>query len=820
MSSSAPPKKKNKSVQQTLSCFVKAAKPIEPISSATPEFGPCGDDLVASRTIDSAVAEDARLSEKSDDESDHEERTSVVATPEPPTLPETPYQPDEKFNFPKTKTLKFVKDKSGKHVKNPKTGQYETFSESRSCHSQWFKKWEWLHYDTQSDSLFCHPCAFATYNKSLIAKPNGTKTFVNLGYKNFAQPAKGMNKHQKSKAHKIASEKLMNIQTIAPIEETLSAVNDENQTKATKYLGVLFSSIKFLTQQGFPLRGHENRDGALYNLMKERIEHDNPDLVHLLNARDNWLSPNIQNEIIEIFSRGVQLQINEEIHESEWVGVVADGTTDCAGKEQFSVCVQYVKKDKLETENAFMGLSSAPDSTGATLGKLIKDVLLRNNIDLKDKLNGFAFDGASNMSGVNKGAQASLKADAPNALHVHCANHALDLGLQEAASHHSGVADALQFVKDASNVIRESSKRRQMFLANDEDALMLVAICPTRWCVRAKAMDRVIANYQTVLDTLKDIENDPGARGEARAKAKGLLKQGLKKETYFYLLAGHSMFSECEIVAKKLQSKHITAMAASELIETLKLRLKQLRTQDNFNTVMEKTNSAVAKYDLQHREERVKATPARIRNDGKKKTDERLATDQKWRRGYFEVLDLLDHDLERRFNQPDLKVAATREILLLQSSLSDDDEEEYSELFTAAKLPTSFSKAKLKRQIMQLRDFAKFKKADAKTVKDLTNLLCDMGQLNRSLYSEVERLMVLILCQPISVASAERSFSSLRRLKTWLRSTMSQSRLSHLALLSIHRIRVNNLNFINLVNQFIEKTPERRSVFGSRKIRN
>ncbi|MCI0139915.1 hAT transposon family protein, partial [Enterococcus faecalis] len=38
----------------------------------------------------------------------------------------------------------------------------------------------------------------------------------------------------------------------------------------------------------------------------------------------------------------------------------------------------------------------------------------------------------------------------------------------------------------------------------------------------------------------------------------------------------------------------------------------------------------------------------------------------------------------------------------------------------------------------------------------------------------------------VSTASAERSFSTLRRLKTYLRNTMSDTRLTGLALMNIH----------------------------------
>jgi len=40
---------------------------------------------------------------------------------------------------------------------------------------------------------------------------------------------------------------------------------------------------------------------------------------------------------------------------------------------------------------------------------------------------------------------------------------------------------------------------------------------------------------------------------------------------------------------------------------------------------------------------------------------------------------------------------------------------------------------------------------------------------------------------PVSVASTERSFSTLKRLKTWLRNTMCESRLTGLALMHLHR---------------------------------
>ena len=58
----------------------------------------------------------------------------------------------------------------------------------------------------------------------------------------------------------------------------------------------------------------------------------------------------------------------------------------------------------------------------------------------------------------------------------------------------------------------------------------------------------------------------------------------------------------------------------------------------------------------------------------------------------------------------------------------------------------------------------------------------------------------LTMC--ISVASCERSFSKLKPVKSYLRSTMSQIRLTSLAILSIERDITNVMNFDTIINDF------------------
>jgi hypothetical protein len=61
---------------------------------------------------------------------------------------------------------------------------------------------------------------------------------------------------------------------------------------------------------------------------------------------------------------------------------------------------------------------------------------------------------------------------------------------------------------------------------------------------------------------------------------------------------------------------------------------------------------------------------------------------------------------------------------------------------------------------------------------------------NKDLYLN-NLVLRLLLILPVTSVCCERSFSSLRRLKTWERATMSSERLCGLALLHVHRDRVN-----------------------------
>jgi hypothetical protein len=83
-------------------------------------------------------------------------------------------------------------------------------------------------------------------------------------------------------------------------------------------------------------------------------------------------------------------------------------------------------------------------------------------------------------------------------------------------------------------------------------------------------------------------------------------------------------------------------------------------------------------------------------------------------------------------------------------------------------------------------------------------------QLNcdEDVFPLIKKILKLLITLPISNSSSERSFSSLRHLKIWLRSTMCETRLTGLALLNIHRdIAIDVEKFIQRFSKYKRKIP-------------
>ena len=80
------------------------------------------------------------------------------------------------------------------------------------------------------------------------------------------------------------------------------------------------------------------------------------------------------------------------------------------------------------------------------------------------------------------------------------------------------------------------------------------------------------------------------------------------------------------------------------------------------------------------------------------------------------------------------------------------------------------------------------------------------------IFANVCTSLRIVCTLPVTVASAERSFSKLNLKKSFLRSTMTQERLNSLALLSIECEMARKVDFSNVIHNFATKKARKVAV--------
>lgn len=93
-----------------------------------------------------------------------------------------------------------------------------------------------------------------------------------------------------------------------------------------------------------------------------------------------------------------------------------------------------------------------------------------------------------------------------------------------------------------------------------------------------------------------------------------------------------------------------------------------------------------------------------------------------------------------------------------------------------------------------------------KSVLDMLSMVCPYKNAFESLYS----LLLIAVTLPVTSASCERSFSKMKLVKTYLRNSMSNERLTNIALLSIERVTTDSIDLERFVDEFDYRHDNRR----------
>ena len=171
---------------------------------------------------------------------------------------------------------------------------------------------------------------------------------------------------------------------------------------------------------------------------------------------------------------------------------------------------------------------------------------------------------------------------------------------------------------------------------------------------------------------------------------------------------------------------------------------------------------------------------------------------------YFETLDVVTTCVKDRFEQEGYKIYKQLEQLLITKGQGNNEEliKFYGDDFEGEMLQT---------QLQLFHD--NYSIEPCMSVHNLHQIVIGMSSAEKTLFSQVVKLLRLLLVMPATNAVSERSFSSMCRIKTYLRSTMSQERLNSTMVLHIHKDCTDKLNLKSIANEFCTKSDSRKLKF-------
>ena len=390
----------------------------------------------------------------------------------------------------------------------------------------------------------------------------------------------------------------------------------------------------------------------------------------------------------------------------------------------------------------------------AAISQVVKDKLGQYS-NVKDELIMQTYDGASVMSGHINGVQAIVRQEYPFAHFVHCAAHRLNLVLCQSASSISSVK--LFFINvGAFSTFTSNAPKRKAFLTfhniefpNPGDTSSIVP-------VSLMSFTRIM--HEKLLEIFDNVTEQPdGWDDESLGKFSGLLNYLDSFLFCFLVCVFYKILEQSSILYSILQSRETDFSYGISRIEGFKNFVSSLRTDEGFSNfyqeAIDKVGEPLSRIDRKHN---YKQLYIEIIDSIVGMLTERFQ-DMK----QFEFLDLVNPKVCTTWNGvvPPEKISILKEM--------------YGTFFDVPMLESQLS------FIYNDKDFHK---------ESSNEVLKYMFKFNlQSSLPEAVKLFKMNGVLAVASASVERSFSCLKRVKTYLRNRMGQGRLSSLCRISIHK---------------------------------
>ncbi|XP_063749607.1 zinc finger MYM-type protein 1-like [Eleginops maclovinus] len=649
----------------------------------------------------------------------------------------------------------------------------------------WYMKKPWLAGCPQVNAVFCFPC--------LLFKQSGADTsWTVTGVNDMKHLSEKIKKHECTKTHITSAVKLAvlgkaNIATQLEKGYRIGVKkHNEEVDKNRHVLSKIIDCVKFCGDFELDLRGHEETEtsgnpGGFRGLVDRVASLDSVLEEQLKTATDiKGTSKTVQNELLDCMLAVSKEYILEEVRRANYLAIQVDETTDISNHCQLVLVLRYIDPHNNVQERFFDFLplrNENADTIAAELMERLGTILPEGQ---QGKLIAQAYDGAAVMRGTKGGVHGKVKEVYCNAHNVHCYAHQLNLIMQQATSHIPKIRIFFSDLGGFAAFFSRSFKRTAIL--DQVVAQRLPGTSTTTWNFHSFALNTVYEHKDDLLRCFQTIRDSADFDPLTVREAGGFVRMLGDEDFCFLLTLFHKIMPNVDMLFSQLQNRNIDSAYISGIIEGFTSSIQTVRDSIHSGLYSESVQQPLIKKErtLGHEEQQQSAR---------------------------EVCDTILSHTQERFSFTKHLISST----LLQGDLFH----QHSQIFPEAALETTveafplLDKAKLKTELSLIYDNAEFRACSGAVA--LLQFFIDNNL--QELFAETVSLLKVLITTPMTTDEPDRCFPTLKRIKTFLRNTMTQDRLNALAMLSIEKKLIRSIPDFN--TRVIERfaTQERRAQF-------
>ncbi|XP_065663687.1 zinc finger MYM-type protein 1-like [Hydra vulgaris] len=467
---------------------------------------------------------------------------------------------------------------------------------------------------------------------------------------------------------------------------------------------------------------------------------------------------------------------------------------------------ELLAKVGINISENFFGYLTVNDTTGKGLIDAFLNQAKKWDLNILD-CRGQSYDNGANMKGKLKGVQDRLLEMNPKTIYVPCANHSLNLVIVDGALSSISAISFFGVLKRLYTPFSSSPPRWEIFKSCVE-----ISVKPqsdTRWESKINCVKPLRYYLKEILEAHDRLEKHAFEKkdGATAIEVRSLIEYIRTWPFLLSIIIWYDVLFQINKSSKLLQSSTTSLDILASEIKATNTFLYEYR-ETGFTDAHIKAQEIAEELGI----EKVFPT-VRLR---KKKmysyecADETRQPEHQYKADFFlPLIDMSIASVKERFEQVSIFTNLFDFLYRSESLIKACNENSLTVFCT--NLQTKLGDIDSEDLEMELKRFVivvqEDKNTNLKSAYDFLNYV--YKEELQETYSNLVIALRIILTSPVTVASAERSFSKLKLIKTFHRSTMVDERLSSLAMLSIENEVAKKLSYEGLTNKFANFDSDR-----------